>query len=76
MIFFRAAMSNCTCGGIFMNEPPEAPLSTGTTANPFFEAPLILLYAVKNLSSIDLEAFSDSSIKIFFFSFSFRNNFF
>ena len=33
--FLREAISTCTCGGIVKKDPPEAPLSIGTTAKPF-----------------------------------------
>jgi hypothetical protein len=35
MIFLRAAISTCVCGGIVKNEPAEAPRSIETTAKPF-----------------------------------------
>jgi len=52
IIFLREAISTCICGGIVKKEPPEAPLSIGTTAKPFFTLFLMRLYAFTNLSSI------------------------
>ena len=42
-------------------ELPAAPLSTGTTANPFLAPPLILLYILNKRSSTFEAAFSDSA---------------
>jgi hypothetical protein len=36
-IFFLVTMSNCLCGGILLKQPPQAPLTTSTTARPFLE---------------------------------------
>ena len=43
MIFFREAISSCTCGGMVKKEPAEAPRSMGTTARPFRTEDRILL---------------------------------
>ena len=65
-------MSSCTWGGITKKEPAEAPLSTGTTAKPFFTLDLILWYDFKRDSSIldwnlsDFFSSSDSSFSVSF----------
>jgi len=52
IIFFFFWISNCLWGGILLKQPPQASLSTETTASPLRALPLILLYAVRSLGSI------------------------
>ena len=58
--FFRAAISICLWGGTVLNQPPQASLSTGTTARPLLTLPLKRLYALSNRSSITFSARADS----------------
>ena len=65
MIFLREAISICTCGGIVKYEPPEAPLSMGTTANPFLTLLRIFVYAFAKRFSIFVFYSSDFSRRTF-----------
>ena len=65
MIFLREAISICTCGGIVKYEPPEAPLSMGTTANPFLTLLRIFVYAFAKRFSIFVLYSSDFSRRTF-----------
>ncbi len=60
-----------TCGGMVKKEPPEAPLSTGTTARPFFTLVRILFISIYKTFFDLLFKFLRFSNKCFFFFFGF-----